>query len=126
MPKEVLLPLIEAVNRVKKMEFDWKSVDIVTDRNNLRKLTRWVGGGDSVRDFRIDLQLAGDKTVLMNRWERRTRELFSGRTYGFSFEKASTSHTTDCKDGVGHHRIITYVGPFLSLIAGIDKYSRRT
>ncbi|KAH9480395.1 hypothetical protein JR316_0006993 [Psilocybe cubensis] len=107
MPKQILLPLIEAVNKVKKMEFDWSSVDFVTDRNNLRKITRWVGRGD-VRDFRIDLQLAGNKTVLMNRWEKRTREVFSGRTYGFSFEKASTSHTPECKDSVGHHRIIAY------------------
>ncbi len=62
MPKYVLLPLIMAVNKhaevAKKPTFDWSSADIVTDRNGLRKLTRWVGGGD-VRDFRIDLQLAG-------------------------------------------------------------------
>lgn len=108
MPGVVLLPLIEAVNKVKKTPFEWTSVDIVTDRNNLRKLTRWAGGGE-VRDFRIDLQLAGKKTVLMNRWEKRNREMFNGRTYGFSFEKASTNYAPECKDSAGHHRIVTYV-----------------
>jgi hypothetical protein len=111
MPKAVLLPLIMAVHKQteasKKGPFDWTSVDIVTDRNGLRKLSRWVGGED-VRDFRIDLQLAGDKTVLMNRWEKRNREVFSGRTYGFSFEKASTIPAPGCRDSTGHHRIIAY------------------
>ncbi|KAF8964248.1 hypothetical protein BDZ97DRAFT_1817182 [Flammula alnicola] len=111
MPKAVLLPLIMAVNKQteasNRAPFDWASVDIMTDRNGLRKLMRWVGGED-VRDFRIDLQLAGEKTVLMNRWEKRNREIFSGRTYGFSFEKASTIPAAGCKDSTGHHRIITY------------------
>lgn len=112
MPKAVLLPLIMAVNKqaemYKRPPFEWSSVDIVTDRNGLRKLTRWVVG-EEVRDFRIDLQLAGENTVLMNRWEKRNREIFSGRTYGFSFERASTIPAPACKDSTGHHRIITYV-----------------
>jgi hypothetical protein len=112
MPQSTLLPLITAVNKVaegKEKKFDWKSVDFLTDRNGLRKLMRWIGGSD-VRDFRIDLQLAGEKTVLFNRWEKRTREAFSGRTFGFSFEKASTEPAPGCRDSTGHHRIITYVG----------------
>ncbi|KDR82523.1 hypothetical protein GALMADRAFT_58125 [Galerina marginata CBS 339.88] len=111
MPNALFLPLIVAVNQysqnAKKPPFDWASVDIVTDRNCLRKLTRWVGG-NNVRDFRIDLQLVGEKTVLMNRWEKRNMEVFSGRTFGFSFEKASTSPAPGCKDSTGHHRIVTY------------------
>jgi hypothetical protein len=113
MPKSVLLPLITAVNKQvevkKKPTFDWSSVDIVTDRNGLRKLTRWVSGGVSIRDFRIDLQMAGEKTVLMNRWEKRNREIYSGKTFGFSFEKASTEPASGCKHSTGHHRIVTYV-----------------
>jgi len=112
MPKSVLLPLVTAVNKrievKKKPVFDWSSVDIVTDRNGLRKLTRWVSGYPSIRDFRIDLQLAGEKTVLMNRWEKRNRELFSGKTFGFSFEKASTEPAPGCRQSTGHHRIVTY------------------
>lgn len=112
MPKAVLLPLIVAVNKQsetsKSLPFDWPSVDIVTDRNNLRKLTRWVSG-NAERDFRIDLQPAGKRTVLMSRWEKRTREAFNGRTFGYSFEKASTSPAPGCRDSTGHHRIISYV-----------------
>lgn len=101
-----------AVNKcaeiAKKPPFDWSSADIVTDRNGLRKLTRWVAGED-VRDFRLDLQLAGEHTVLVNRWEKRNREVFNGRTFGFSFEKASTVPAPGCKESTGHHRIVTYV-----------------
>ena len=115
MPQSTLLPLITAVNKRaegKDEKFDWASVDFVTDRNGLRKLMRWAGAGNGsdVRDFRIDLQLAGEKTVLFNRWEKRTRELANGRTFGFSFEKASTQVANGCKDSTGHHRIISYVG----------------
>ncbi|TFK40515.1 hypothetical protein BDQ12DRAFT_679577 [Crucibulum laeve] len=111
MPSAVLLPLITAVDIKAKEEgllsFDWPSVDFVTDRNGLRKLLRWIVGGE-VKNFRIDLQLAGEKTVLFNRWERRTRELFSGYTFGFNFEKASTKHAYGCENSTGHHRIVTY------------------
>jgi len=102
--------MITAVNKRtegKVDKFDWASVDFVTDRNGLRKLIRWIGGQD-VRDFRIDLQLAGEKTILCNRWEKRNRETFNGRTFGFSFEKASTEAAPGCRGSTGHHRIVTY------------------
>ena len=111
-PQAILLPLITAVNKRakgKEVKFDWASVDFVSDRNGLRKLMRWIGGNE-VRDFRIDFQLAGEKTVLCNRWEKRVREAYNGRTFGFSFEKASTEAAPGCRDSTGHHRIVTYVG----------------
>jgi hypothetical protein len=112
MPSANLLPLIVAVNQKQKDEgispFPWGSIDFVTDRNGLRKLLRWIIGGE-VKEFRIDAQLAGKKTILLNRWERRTREQFTGRTYGFKFEKASTNPAVGCEEGSGHHRIISYV-----------------
>lgn len=116
MPKALLLPAIVAVNKCTekagKEPFDWSSVDIVTDRNNLRKLMRWVDG--TTKDFRIDMQLAGKRTVLLTRFAERTREIFSGRTFGLSFERESTVVAPGCKNSTGHHRIITYVREFFS------------
>lgn len=86
----------------------WGSFDFITDRNNLRKLLRWIGGTAS-KDFRIDLQLAGSRTILMNRWERRHQEQMPGWTYGFNFERASSQFPRGCEDSTGHHRIIQYV-----------------
>ncbi|RDB14674.1 hypothetical protein Hypma_016260 [Hypsizygus marmoreus] len=109
-PNAVLLPLITAVDEMSKRngdDFDWASIDFVTDRNNLRKLLRWIAGG-TINDFRIDLQLAGKHTVLFNRWEDRYKEQMSGRTFGFNFEKASTRPAPGCVDSTGHHRIVRY------------------
>ncbi|KAJ7644789.1 hypothetical protein FB45DRAFT_898670 [Roridomyces roridus] len=122
MPTAILLPLILAVEKMHENEgnpaaFDWaaEQLDIITDRNGLRKLMRWIdganlnGGPDAAppKEFRIDLQLAG-RTVLFNRWEKRTRENYSGFSYGFNFEKASTEPAPGCEDSTGHHRIVKY------------------
>jgi hypothetical protein len=110
-PSAVLLPLFTAVERTAEADgkaFDWSSVDFVTDRNGLRKLLRWISGTAS-KDFRIDMQLAGERTILFNRWEKRTREQMDGNTYGFNFETASTRPTSGCEHSTGHHRIVRYV-----------------
>ncbi|KAG6815064.1 hypothetical protein H0H93_011081, partial [Arthromyces matolae] len=107
-PNSPLLTIVTAINhinRANKEEFDWASIDFITDRNNLRKLLKWING--TANDFRIDVQLAG-KTVLFTRWENRYREQMSGKTFGFNFEKASTSPAPGCRKSAGHHRIITY------------------
>ncbi|KAG6890589.1 hypothetical protein C0992_000407 [Termitomyces sp. T32_za158] len=116
----VLFPLITAVNHVSSQneeKFDWASIDFVTDRNNLRKLLRWINGTAS--DFRIDVQLAG-KTVLLNRWENRYQEQMSGRTYGFNFEKASTKAVPGCENSTGHHRIVRYNMNGLNLVVRFE------
>lgn len=115
-----LLPLFRAVDLIAEENADtslsWPSVDFVTDRNGLRKLLRWLGhSGTSwdapLKEFRIDLQLGGRKTVLMHRWEKRTREIAvppkSG--CGISFEHESTTPAKGCERSTGHHRIVQYV-----------------
>lgn len=118
MGSSTLLPLIRTVQDIESQsdtkpqdKFDWSSVDFVTDRNGLRKLLRWIVAGprDPPRDFRIDLQLAGSKTVLMNRWEQFTKEQHgTRRSYGFNFEEVMTTPAPGCERGTGYHSIITY------------------
>jgi hypothetical protein len=117
MQSAVLLPVIMAVDKMQEASdspgaFDWcdEKIDFVTDRNGLRKLLRWIdaaGTTPAPKDFRIDTQLAGS-TVLLNRWETRTRVKFSGTSYGFNFEKASTDPALGCEESTGHHRIVKY------------------
>ena len=138
-----LLPLFRAADVVAEehtdVSVDWSSVDVVTDRNNLRKLLRWLqnpevpanngavaGSSDpskeaglsfvaareaALRDFRIDFQLGGRKTVLLHRWEKRTRELAQPPRSGcgLNFEQESTRPAKGCLRSTGHHRIVTYV-----------------
>ena len=119
MGSRTFFPLIRAVQDVESQsetqegdKFDWSSVDFVTDRNGLRKLLRWINStsGDPPRDFRIDMELAGSKTVLMSRWEQITKEQpGTRRSYGFNFEEAMTVPGPGCERGTGYHSIVTYV-----------------
>lgn len=121
-----LLPLFRAVDFVEKDRsgpgLDWSSVDIVTDRNNLRKLLALVEGNEE--DFRIDIQLAGQWTVLLHRWETLTEAISDGTGFGDSFERASTTPAPGCERGTlaGHFRVVTYVG-FLVLYAEICSHA---
>ncbi|KAL5524262.1 hypothetical protein ACEPAF_9402 [Sanghuangporus sanghuang] len=105
-PQYPLLPLVLAVDHLSP-DFDFPSIDIVTDRNNLRKLLRWVNGTISL-DFRIDLQLSGS-TVLFTRYESTKVEVDSGRLgFGRNFEQYTTKRLAGCESSTGHHRIIIY------------------
>ncbi|KAL5519749.1 hypothetical protein ACEPAG_1409 [Sanghuangporus baumii] len=105
-PQYPLLPLVLAVDHLSP-DFDFSSIDIVTDRNNLRKLLRWINGTISL-DFRIDLQLSGS-TVLFTRYESTKVEVESGRLgFGRNFEQYTTKRLAGCESSTGHHRIITY------------------
>ncbi|KAI0775564.1 hypothetical protein BD413DRAFT_611082 [Trametes elegans] len=114
-----LLPLFRAVDVVAEENadttLDWSDIDIVTDRNGLRKLMRWLRHSGLVQDkpldeFRIDLQLGGEKTVLMHQWEKRTRQMSKPPKTGcgFNFERMTTYSAPGCERSTGHHRIIRY------------------
>lgn len=105
-PSSILLPLFKSVDALGKT-VDWPAIDFVTDRNGLRKLSRWISGGD-VKDFRIDMELAGEHTILLNRWEAQTRTTFLGKSYGFGFEQATTAAVPGCEKSTGHHRIVKF------------------
>lgn len=126
LPSCDLLPLFKAVDVAKEddasLDVDWKSVDFVTNRNGLRKLLRWIDGrGDSKRQrpFRLDLELAGKRTVLLNRWEE-NRLAPPGMGYGFGFEKETTVPAPGCENSTGHHRIVQYVSTIN--IVGIEPH----
>ncbi|PIL34959.1 hypothetical protein GSI_02746 [Ganoderma sinense ZZ0214-1] len=159
--ESTLIPLFRAVDAMVLEEesepsagenaeaIDWAAVDFVTDRNNLRKLLRWVRergptttievsspaietspasptsdasegkGGieagaaaewDPRKDFRIDLQLGGANTVLMERWAARAREVIAPPKGGCraNFEQEHTAAAPGCENGGGHYRIVQY------------------
>jgi hypothetical protein len=87
-----------------------RAVDVIADRNSLRKLLRWLNPspGREVRDFRIDVQLVGDKTLVLCRWETPTSEVHTNHSFGHAFEAAMTHAAPDCPSS-GHQRAITYV-----------------
>lgn len=110
-PSYPLEPLIRAVT-TSKSDFDFSSIDIITDRNNLRKLLRAVTGdfGNNDRNFTITVECVGT-TVLLTRREERSSEVIPPgqfRGFGHSFEKAYTKWPKGMELSTGHHRVIQY------------------
>ena len=124
LPTSPLLPIFRAVDAMKADNHgagntEWAKLDFITDRNNLRSLLRWLNDATrSAAEFRIDAQLAGKKTVLLTRWEKRNHESMSGVTFGNEFKKACTQYIDGHENGAGHHRIIRYVSLGTVFVAG--------
>ena len=120
LPHHPLLPIFKARDTLEVESggaaFEWNTVDIVTDRNNLLKLLEWADPkgcnrpAKSKNGFRIDVQLVGSKTILFQRWEER-RSVWANGGFGDPFEKASSRPAAGCEKATlaGHMRIVTYV-----------------
>ncbi|KAK1451067.1 hypothetical protein CCUS01_11244 [Colletotrichum cuscutae] len=103
-PKYPLEPLFRAV-RAQNPDFELSDVDIITDRNNMRKLLRFVEASAS-DSFEIKAEIAGEKTLLLTRVEEKPKEIIKGfRGFGHNFEK---EYTKGLVGSTGHHRIISY------------------
>lgn len=101
-----LIPLFAAIDDMDP-SFDYKQFDIITDRNNLRKLLRWASGSSDEKDFRIDVDVAG-WTCLFTRLEAQNTETVQGfMGYAHEYEKAATRLTRGCEKATGHHRMIS-------------------
>ncbi|EIW75633.1 hypothetical protein CONPUDRAFT_140047 [Coniophora puteana RWD-64-598 SS2] len=103
----------EVIKSETKEKFDYTSLDLITDRNNLRKLLRWATDaeattmdGHGAEPFRIDVQRVG-KTCVFTRCDAQVFQYISEfRGFGQEYEKAATTPTDGCEDATGHHRII--------------------
>ncbi|CAH0050852.1 unnamed protein product [Clonostachys solani] len=91
--------------------FDISSVDVITDRNNIRKLLYFVNpklNGYRPEPFTIKAEVVG-KTIIFSRDEAATYEIIEPhqfRGFGHNFEKLYTS--PEIMGSTGHHRIISY------------------
>ncbi|KAL3418297.1 geranylgeranyl pyrophosphate synthetase [Phlyctema vagabunda] len=110
-PESPLEPLFRAVY-LSEPSFDIRSMDVVTDRNNMRKLLCFVDPSTSrnAREpFTIEIEVVRRNTAIFCRHEAKTCEYIGPREFrgfGHAFEKA---YTADQLSGsTGHHRIISY------------------
>ncbi|KAI9065989.1 hypothetical protein FKP32DRAFT_1566676 [Trametes sanguinea] len=133
-----LLPLFRAVDVMEEdaraeTRTEWGALDFVLDRSSMRKLLRWVRFADPTTPptgalpppFRLDLQLGGEKTVLVDRWDTRT---FETMPLGFrrNFDEATTAPTTSAQSTKYHHRIVQYDLESLRLMVRfeVDAFTR--
>ena len=99
--------------------FDICSIDVVTDRNNVRKLLSFVdpsSNRNGLEPFTINMEVVKG-TAILCRAETVVQETIGPhefRGYGHEFEKAYTSD--QIHDSIGHHRIISYRLGSLSFI----------
>ncbi|EHK48442.1 hypothetical protein TRIATDRAFT_290144 [Trichoderma atroviride IMI 206040] len=104
-PRYPLEPLFRAL-QAENPDFELGDIDLVTDRNNIRKLLRFVQGSSS-DNFEIRVEIAGDKTALFTRVEIKTKDIIQDfRGFGHNFEKA---YTKGIPGSTGHHRIVHYL-----------------
>ncbi|KAL4892953.1 geranylgeranyl pyrophosphate synthetase [Aspergillus ambiguus] len=108
-PSSPLEPLFRSLF-IEQPSFDISSVDVVTDRNNIRKLLSFINPslGKNGEPFTIQVDMAG-QTAIFCRDETATTEVIRPdefRGYGHEFEKAYT--VSQIRGSTGHHRVISY------------------
>ncbi|CAG7938230.1 unnamed protein product [Penicillium salamii] len=109
-PDSPLEPLFRSLY-IEQPSFDINSIDIVTDRNNIRKLLSFIKPNlskNGLDAFTIQVDMTA-RTAIFSRNETATYEVIGPgefRGFGHEFEKAYT--ITQVKDSTGHHRIISY------------------
>ncbi|CAM9757034.1 unnamed protein product, partial [Discosporangium mesarthrocarpum] len=107
-PGSPMAPLFRAVE-VCEPDFEWGSVDIVTDRNNLRKLLRFCGTpgwrASSAEDpFQIFMSIRDNGPLVLTRSE--VCDHAPPRGYGHNFEKKMTKATKRSPKNAGSYRTI--------------------
>ncbi|KAF9634248.1 hypothetical protein BFW01_g5143 [Lasiodiplodia theobromae] len=110
MPSCPFIPLFSAL-RATNPSFSFAGVDLLTNRNSLRKLLG-VAENRPSQSFRIDATLVRDTLVLFRR-EHSLREFLpakgGGASYGHGFEAAFTAQEEPrLQASASHHRAIKY------------------
>jgi hypothetical protein len=109
-PESPVEPLFRALS-IADPSFDIRTVDIVTDRNNIRKLHSFINRSLTkygLEAFTIKIEVTKN-TAIFCRQETATHEYIQPhefKGYGHEFEKVYT--TNQISGGTGHHRIISY------------------
>ena len=101
-------PMFAALDLMKP-DFDFGSVDLVTNRNSLRKLFNFASGR-APQSWRVDVNLV-QNTLILTRRERSTREVIQGSRnvgYGHNFERAFTKPQKGLEDSSAHERFARY------------------
>ncbi|KAE8446397.1 hypothetical protein EG329_012002 [Mollisiaceae sp. DMI_Dod_QoI] len=109
-PESPLEPLFRALYLVNP-SYDIRSIDVVTDRNNIRKLLSFINPSSTqsrLETFTINIEVTKN-TAIFCRHETATYDVIGPhefKGFGHEFEKATTA--SQISGSTGHHRIISY------------------
>ncbi|KXH68194.1 hypothetical protein CSAL01_11478 [Colletotrichum salicis] len=107
-PEFPFAPLFRATASMNH-SFRFDDVDILVNRNSLRKLLNFSAGRRQ-DSFRVSLHLV-HRTLVIERCERTARELVSGSKnsgWGRNFERMFTKYPPGLEDSTAHHRALRY------------------
>ncbi|KAJ1333092.1 RAT1-interacting protein [Microdochium nivale] len=107
-PKFPWEPMFQATASMNST-FRFDDVDVLTNRNSLRKLLEFSNGRRQ-DSFRLNLHLV-HRTLIIERYEKNTRMLVSGSRnpgWGKIFEQRTTKYPAGLKDSESHHRSLQY------------------
>jgi hypothetical protein len=108
-----LLPILAAADALASpadAPVDWRATDYIMDRNAMRKLLHLLDSGQrELRDFRLDAQRVGARTVLLAQWEPRHIERPHPHTFGAGFVETATAPPPGCEGATGYFRVASYV-----------------
>ncbi|KAG6114820.1 hypothetical protein E4U14_001190 [Claviceps sp. LM454 group G7] len=110
LPGSPMAPMLRAIFTTNP-SFDVRSIDVISDRHNIRKLLSFIDPGSDAYNcekYTIRLELVGHTLLLCRHEKAMTR--YIGRNqylgHGFEFIKAYTASQID--DSAGHFRIVSY------------------
>ncbi|EJP61688.1 geranylgeranyl pyrophosphate synthetase [Beauveria bassiana ARSEF 2860] len=109
-PENPLEPLFRSLYAENPL-FNLTDVDVITDRNNIRKLLAFASPEPNKKDvenFTIDVEIVKDTTIFCRAETATVRVIgpHEFRGHGHEFEKAYTVYAVP--KSTGHHRVISY------------------
>jgi len=96
-------PMFQAVTATPTCTANFREIDLVTNRNSLRKLLNFASG-DVDKNFRIDLDVI-HSTLFLTRHEQSSEELTQkmlSQSYGHNFERACTEYEEGLDESTGY------------------------
>ncbi|KAK3186844.1 hypothetical protein K4F52_004288 [Lecanicillium sp. MT-2017a] len=117
-PTSPLEPLFRAVYTTNP-SFDLSQVDIVSDRNNIRKLYAFVNPSSqkySREPFTIGVEVVGDTVIFCRQETAVVQVIKPGEFFGYGHEFEKNYTKEQVQGSTGHHRIISYRFCDLSLV----------
>ncbi len=109
-PTSPLEPLFRAVYTTIPA-FDLSKVDIVSDRNNIRKLYAFVNPSSqrhSREPFTIGVEVAGNTAIFCRQDTAVVQVIKPGEFFGYGHEFEDNYTMEQVQGSTGHHRIISY------------------
>jgi hypothetical protein len=109
-PESPMEPLFRALY-IEDPSFSISAVDVISDRNNLRKLLSFVDPSSDVhgvKDFSMRMEFVNG-TAILHRQDTKTQEFIGPdefRGFGHEFERAYTRNQLPLS--TGHHRVVSY------------------